>query len=196
MVQVNKNRRSVNYDIFKIVKNYFKLSSKEEIRFDLTIPFVVSCVTVYFLHASGLNMLIVLKEINDVIISVMSILAGFNTASVAIIASSNPLGIVEAMGGQGRANANEQEGRELLNSLTSYFSYAIILQLFILIISIIASIALKIFDIKIFKDNIYLYISLASIFIIWFTLVLNSLLITIRNASILHNFILFLAKRR
>jgi hypothetical protein len=200
MVRVRVNRRSVNYDIFKIIQNYFKLSSKEEIRFDLAVPFIISVLTVYFLSKSGLNMLKVLQDINDVIISVMSILAGFNTASVAIIASSNPLGLVEAMGtqaGNQRTNqTNDEEGRKLLNSLTSYFSYAIILQLFILIVSIIASITLKFFDIKSFKENIYLFISLSSIFIIWLTLVLNSLLITLRNASILHNFILFLAKRR
>lgn len=96
-------------------------------------------------------MLKVLQDVNDVIISVMSILAGFNTASVAIIASSNPLGIAESMDSQG----NNQEGRRLLNSLTSYFSYAILLQLFILIVSIIASVVLKFFHIKIIEDNIY-----------------------------------------
>lgn len=195
MVQVKRDRRSVNYDILKIIKNYFKLSSKEEIRFDLIVPFLVSCILVFFLHVSELNMLKVLKDINDVIISVMSILAGFNTASVAIIASSNPLGFVDGMGKKINVSTNEAEGRELLDSLTTYFSYAIILQLLILIVSIVASISLKFMDIKIIKDYIYLYFSLACIFIIWFTLVLNSLMITLRNASILHNFILFLAKR-
>lgn len=200
MAQVRRNRRSVNYDIFKIIKNYFKLSSKDEIRFDLALPFFISLFTVFFLSRTELNMLKVLQDINEVIISVMSILAGFNTASVAIIASSNPLGIVESMSNQtnnrGNNAVNEEEGRALLNSLTSYFSYAIILQLFILIVSIIASIALKFFDIKTFKDNVYLYSSLSIVFIVWLTIVLNSLIITLRNASILHNFILFLAKRR
>lgn len=191
MAQASPTRRSVNYDIFKIIKNYFKESSKQEIRFDLLVPFCISSIIVFFLYLSKVNMLGILKEINDVIISVMSILAGFNTASVAIIASSNPLGIVEAMENQG----DHSEGQRLLNSLTSYFSYAIILQLFILIVSIIAAITLKFFDMGTITDNKYLFISLSLIFIIWFTLVLNSLLITLRNASILHNFILFLAKR-
>ena len=171
MAQVRINRRSVNYDIFKIIQNYFKLSSKEEIRFDIAVPFIISLFTVYFLSLTELNMLKILQDVNNVIISVMSILAGFNTASVAIIASSNPLGIVESMSNQASSHqennqGDEEEGRQLLNSLTSYFSYAIILQLFILIVSIIASIALKFFDIKTFKENIYLYISLASIFIL------------------------------
>ncbi|MDD9312624.1 MAG: hypothetical protein ACQEW2_02465 [Bacillota bacterium] len=191
MAQASPTRRSVNYDIFKIIKNYFKESSKQEIRFDLLVPFCISSIIVFFLYLSKVNMLDILKEINDVIISVMSILAGFNTASVAIIASSNPLGVVEAMENQG----DHIEGQRLLNSLTSYFSYAIILQLFILIVSIIAAITLKFFDMSTIADNKYLFISLSLIFIIWFTLVLNSLLITLRNASILHNFILFLAKR-
>lgn len=191
MAQASPTRRSVNYDIFKIIKNYFKESSKQEIRFDLLVPFCISTIIVFFLYLSRVNMLDILKEINDVIISVMSILAGFNTASVAIIASSNPLGVVEAMENQG----DHGEGQRLLNSLTSYFSYAIILQLFILIVSIIAAITLKFFDMSTIADNKYLFISLSMIFIIWFTLVLNSLLITLRNASILHNFILFLAKR-
>lgn len=191
MAQASPTRRSVNYDIFKIIKNYFKESSKQEIRFDLLVPFCISSIIVFFLYLSRVNMLDILKEINDVIISVMSILAGFNTASVAIIASSNPLGVVEAMENQG----DHSEGQRLLNSLTSYFSYAIILQLFILIVSIIAAITLKFFDMSTIADNKYLFISLSMIFIIWFTLVLNSLLITLRNASILHNFILFLAKR-
>ncbi|MEK5390226.1 hypothetical protein NSQ59_07555 [Margalitia sp. FSL K6-0131] len=185
------NRRSVNYDLIQIIKNYFKMSSKKEIRFDTLVPFIISCIVVFCIYICNLNMLKVLQDVNDVIISVMSILAGFNTASVAIIASSNPLGIAESMDSQG----NNQEGRRLLNSLTSYFSYAILLQLFILIVSIIASVVLKFFHIKIIEDNIYFFISLALIFILWFTLVLNSLLITLRNASILHNFILFLAKR-
>ena len=201
LAQVRRNRRSVNYDIFKIIQNYFKLSSKEEIRFDIAVPFVISFFTVYFLSLTELNVLKVLQDVNNVIISVMSILAGFNTASVAIIASSNPLSIVEAVTNQKDSQeknqgSSDEEGRKLLNNLTSYFSYAIILQLFILIVSIIASIVLKFLDIKTFKENTYLYISLSSIFIIWLTIVLNSLMITLRNASILHNFILFLAKRR
>jgi phosphoglycerol transferase MdoB-like AlkP superfamily enzyme len=192
MAVAKPKRRSVNYDIINIIKNYFKLSSKEEIRFDIVIPFIISCLTVLLLFLRKSDMLEILQEINNVIISVMSILAGFNTASVAIIASSNPLGFVEELSD----NSNEQEGRDLLNSLTSYFSYAIVLQLFILIISIIASVALKFFDIETFKENTYLFISLSMVFIVWFTLVLNSLFITMRNASILHNFILYLAKRK
>lgn len=192
MAEVRRRRRSVNYDLLKIIKNYFRLSSSAEIRFDLMIPFAISIIVVILLYNSQLNILKVLKDINDVVISVMSILAGFNTASVAIIASSNPLSVAESLDHQN----NNQEGQRLLDSLTSYFSYAIILQLAILIVSIIASIALNFIDYKLIKNNVYLHASLALVFTLWFTVVLNSLFITLRNASILHNFILFLARRR
>ncbi|MFP7414383.1 hypothetical protein [Priestia filamentosa] len=191
MAEGSPNKRSVNYDTYKIVKNYFKLSSKAELRHDLIFPFIISLVLILLLYFCDLNIIKILKDLNEVIITVMSILAGFNTASIAIISSSNPLGFVERLEQQGRAEADK-----LLKSLTCYFSYSIILQLFILIISIIASIALKFIDFENISDNIYYILILCTLFVIWFTLVLNSLFITLRNVGILHNFILYLAKRR
>ncbi|OHR73702.1 hypothetical protein HMPREF3291_18430 [Bacillus sp. HMSC76G11] len=190
MAEGSPNRRSVNYDIYQVVKSYFKLSSKKEIRHDLLVPFVISVILVSVLLLAKLDLLKILVDLNDVIITVMSILAGFNTASIAIISSSNTVGFLQRLEQDGR-----QEGDQLLKSLTSYFSFAIILQLFILIISIIASVILKLVKYEYIVANIYNLTIFSILFILWFAIVLNSLLITLRNASILHNFILFLARR-
>lgn len=189
MAEAKPKKRSVNYDLIRIISNYFKESSRNEIRFDLIVPFIISCILSIFFIKTDFNLINIFNEINGIIISVMSILAGFNTASIAIIAASNPLEFVNSV------DEKKKEGQRLLNGLTSYFSYAIVLQLFILILSIVASIALKFLSTEMFLEYKYLLISLVIAFILWFTLVLNSLFITLRNASILHNFILYIAKK-
>lgn len=191
MAEASPKRRSVNYDIIKIVKNYLKMSSASEIRHDLLIPFIVSFIIGILVCKLGLDMFNVLQEVNNIVITVMSILAGFNTASIAII-SANPQNFIDKI----EDVKVKGQGEKLLNSLTSYFSYAIIVQLSLLITGIIASVFLKFISIERIPDSIYLDLSLSFIFIIWFTIVIHSLLITLRNVSILHNYILFIGKIR
>ncbi|MCG3229781.1 hypothetical protein HXV89_10455 [Bacillus subtilis] len=191
MAQGNPNRRSVNYDIYQIIKKFFKSSSREEIRHDLILPLVIAILIIGILVYCKLDILQILRDLNDVIITVMSILAGFNTASIAIISSSNLINFIDRLEGRDQ----RRNGEQLLKSLTSYFSYAIMLQLFILIVSIIASLVFKFLDFETIKNSMWYYNSLIIFFIIWFTIVLNSLFITIRNVAILHNFILFIGRR-
>lgn len=192
MAQGNPNRRSVNYDIHQIIKKFFKSSSKKEIRHDLALPLVIAILIVSLFVYFKLDILQILTDLNEVIITVMSILAGFNTASIAIISSSNLISFIDRLEDRGRRN----NGSELLKSLTSYFSYAIMLQLFILIVSIIASLVFRFLDFETIKKNMWCFSSLILFFILWFSIVLNSLFITIRNVAILHNFILFIGRRQ
>ncbi|MHA7743869.1 hypothetical protein [Priestia aryabhattai] len=191
MAEARANKRSVNYDIIKIIKNYFKLSSKKEISHDVFIPFIISIVTVSLTFYMKLDVLKILQELNNVIMTVMSILAGFNTASIAIISSSNPSKLIQNLGNQSQRG----EGEQLLDSLTGYFSYAIILQLLILIVGLVAAVFLKFIPLKDIESYFYISTIMFGIFVVWFTIVIHSLLVTLRNVSILHNFIIFLGKK-
>lgn len=190
MAKGKAKKRSVNYDILKIIRNYHEPSAVKERRFDMGIPFIIASLSIFTLIYFDRNLLEILKELNNVSVTVMSILAGFNTASIAIISSSNPLNFVESI-----EQDVHTKGRQLLNGLTTYFSYAIILQLFILIVSIVSSVLLKFISYESITNNCFVFSLFALIFLFWFTLILNSLFITLRNASILHAFILYLSNK-
>ncbi|WP_113386739.1 hypothetical protein [Bacillus pumilus] len=153
MAEGAPNKRSVNHDVYNIVKKFFVSSSKDELKHDLLLPIVIAVFIVNILSISGLDILNIFREFNVLIITVMSILAGFNTASIAIISASNLVNFVNSID---KGTKSDEVGRDLLNSLTSYFSYAIMLQLFILIGSILASVILKLIDYSVIETIFYI----------------------------------------
>lgn len=71
---------------------YIKNSTPKELSFDWLYPFLISILLFLIISISegNLNHLIsIIGEINNVTVTIIAILAGFNTASLAIIASTN-----------------------------------------------------------------------------------------------------------
>jgi hypothetical protein len=124
MARVIAKKRSVNQEIVLIVKKYTKSASKRELLFDSIFPLLISCicVTLAFLFAKS-HFLELVKDLNTNSLTVLSILAGFNTASLAVISSSNVSKFVDEI------DDEKVNGRELLEKFLCFFVYAIILQL-------------------------------------------------------------------
>ncbi|MCM3022577.1 hypothetical protein [Heyndrickxia ginsengihumi] len=122
MTKVKKKRKSPNQDLYKIVKKYFIISSFHEKMYDLVLPFVLSAASFLLIYFSKIDLLKITSDLNNVILTILSILAGFNTASLAVISSSNQAKVIDKL-----SREDKTEGEDLLDGLTSYFSYAILL---------------------------------------------------------------------
>lgn len=189
MARVKKNRISVNQDVYQIIGNYRRVSTIEELRFDLLVPLlisVISVVTILTLNKAGFLELV--KDLNTNALAVMSILAGFNTASLAVVSSSNPSKFVSMLSD----DTERVKGRTLLDHFLSFFSYAIFTQLFLLVVGLIGFVLLKLINIKLFNENIIYLIFCSIIIVAWLQFVLHALFVTIRNVTLLYRFIKFL----
>ncbi len=170
-----------------------------------------------------------LVDINSASLNVMAILAGFNTASLAVIASTNQetlrklfsvggnattvkiegdgqnklmqiLGkIIFAKEMQDFGNSNEGDNHNILKQVLTFFSYAIVIQLLILIFGSIFVVlnknAQQIYTVLGFINTSWAKVIISCLGAIWFSIILHSLFVSVRNVSLLYRYILYLAKQ-
>src|SRR5690606_7403772 len=132
-IKVNKTGKT-NKFIHDIINSYKKYSTKEERNFDWYVPLCISFVIIIILILSigdGTKIISLLKEFNSIVITVVAILAGFNSASLSVIASSNikTLGLL--------FSSKRGEDSNLLLQTVSLFGYSIIIEILILMVGII-----------------------------------------------------------
>lgn len=182
-------------DFKEVITNYKKYTTKTEFRLFLGIPLITSLlVFVYFgfFEKSNNNLLMYIMEMNQSSLSVIAILAGFNTTSLSIIAASNNK-VIKFLKKHKTPNNEET----ILKQLVSFFSFAILIQLIVLIIGIILSMVSKTF---VEVSNIFPQLSglavkipLSILGTIWLATVLFTIIISIRNATLLYRYVLFIA---
>ncbi|GED61529.1 hypothetical protein [Brevibacillus formosus] len=170
-----------------------------------------------------------LVDINSASLNVMAILAGFNTASLAVIASTNQetLRKLFSVGGNATTvkkeeveqnrlrkilgkiifgkeildfeNSSEGNNHNILKQVLTFFSYAIVIQLIILVLGSIFVVLNKnsqqIYTVIGFINTTWAKVIISCLGAIWFTIILHSLLVSIRNVSLLYRYILYLAKQ-
>lgn len=177
----------------RMMKDYFRFSSKSEIIFDLIFPFVISCIFMFLFidkNYTVVDIVCSFTEVNGNVITAISILAGFNFASLGLLASSNSETITKLKNTISEELSSEKRKVSHFDMVLIFFSWAIIIQIstiaFILILILISQLttALNIVNILIVK----------SIGIVWCTLVLYSLLITIRNVKNMYYFMKYKPK--
>lgn len=185
----NKSNRNVNKHAFTIVKNYFKYVTKQEMYFDFLVPLLLASIIIIPLtiieHSNGL-LFELIREFNTIALTIISILAGFNTSCLAIIVSTNKESL-------GKLFKIKQSKDNILQQVVTFFGYAVLTQLLILVFGLMMVLLTKtsIF----FISNGYLDKTLLSIFsAIWISGVFYCLFITIRNVSLLYNYILYIGK--
>ncbi|SFP12105.1 hypothetical protein [Salibacterium halotolerans] len=187
---------SVNRDFIEIVKNYKKFTTKSEWKLILGLPILFSALTFIFMGTLEDHNTVLLKsilKINQVSISVMAILAGFNTTSLAIIAASSPRILM---------NLNSPEFIEqdkndtILRQLVSFFTFAIVFQLGILVaatlITMFTENIVDLSEVFVYLTGIWVRIPLIIFGILWMTVVLFALVLSLRNATLLYRYILFI----
>lgn len=194
-----KKKGQTNEFVIAIWKDYRKYSSKEEVSFDRNIPVAVACFVsliaiVVIKDANGI--VSILKDFNTVALTVVAILAGFNTASLSVIAASNTKALGNLYASE-RLDDNENSSN-LLRQTVSLFGYSIIIELAILVIggilifvfNTLVTVLTYLPQMKYW--DIYEKIIITIVAIPWIAMIFHSLFISIRNISLLYNYILFL----
>ena len=190
----------MNQYIVTVFKDYYKFAGIKERKFDIFMPFIISIVlvlTTFFLIQNPSDILSMLKDLNNVSLNVISILAGFNTASLSLIAASN-FNTLGKMFGSGRSVKNDNSAN-LLKQTVSFFGYAIMMQLFLLILG---AVFIMVFNslTPVIKNhpyrywNLSFYIALSVFAITWIAAIFHTLFVSIRNITILYNYVLLIGK--
>lgn len=173
---------------FKLLKNYYRASSSKERMIDLLLPFILILILISLTSVktewSNIGFAKSILSSTDIIVNVMAILAGFNTASLSIIGTANMKMVSE----------------KTTNKIIDYFSFAIFFQLVILIIGIALKFSsgylLNIGDSISLNLNVnfleWVLIILGSI---WYAAVISSILISIRSLPIISNIIKLMVKK-
>lgn len=211
--------------------NYIYNSTPTELRFDWLFPFFISVVIFIIsalIQSDPNKLLITITQVNNISITIIAILAGFNTASLAIVASTNRNIFKSNIDSKSNVN-NQQDEKEVsafgnlkeeipsnkrgsrfkaltnlfinnntsndLHTTLTFFSYAVISQLSILVIGIVLTLILELKE-SISNLQIGIPDSIEVIFFtaagtIWLTLVLHVIFISIRNVDMIYHFIIY-----
>jgi hypothetical protein len=197
-VKEEGNYNKINRDFIEVVSNYKRYTTKKEWRYYLLLPFVISTlifISIGLLEDSNINLMKSILDINQLSLTVMAILAGFNTTSLSIIAASN-IKILRYL--KNVKLENEEQGNEsALKQIVSFFSFAIIYQLIVLVIGIVLEMSsknLKDFaELVPFMSGLVVRIPLTVLGAFWLASILFALIISLRNATLLYRYVLFIA---
>lgn len=191
------NNRSVNEDLIEIFKNYFSFSSFREKLFDMGVPLLISLflfLLLYLFQPSNNKIIATLIDFNNVSLYVITILVGFNTTSLSLIATANRESLQKLyVAGQ------ESKDRSILKQLITFYAYTIFTGIFILIIGLMFGMFAK--NLPDFYTQVgFIPHELARVLLISFAFVylfsiLYNLLLSLRNISILYRFIFFISKK-
>lgn len=219
-VKTQRSKTNHNKFIRKNVKNYINYSTPSELRFDILVPFFIAIVVTLaaaLIIPSPRDFATMILELNGITITITAILAGFNTASLAIIASvsdessvtslsetvpseSNPIPKPELKGLKKIKNLimNNPSKKEW-DAVISFFAYAVISQLLILIFSLMINVLLtSVLKIKVLLSSFeaglkfWLLVPFSSI---WIFLILHSIFLSIRNIDMISHFVKFNSKQ-
>lgn len=197
--KTHKEKKSVNQHLNKIFLDYFKHSSKKELGFDLGLPVIISIILFVIVGLFALSTSDIIKIFTDIIsssLSVLAILAGFNTTCLAVIASTNHETLKKLINKRDNTDADSS----ILYKIAVFFSYAICSEVVLLIIGIIYIVINKNFQ------EIYYFIGFINgltariiVTVLGGALVatmLHTLFVSLRNVSLLFRFILFIADHK
>lgn len=176
--------------MLRIFYDYLDLSRREHLYFDFGVPVAISLLTVIILFMTGATPSFLVSVINSsigVMITAFSILAGFNTASLSIIATSS-----SKVAQQLKENYIIGSDRKQMEQILAYFAWSVVFQLTLLFISMalmfvfaVDSSCLAFFQFT--RKGVNLLWGLMFVDIIG---VLYSIVLTIRNITILYKFLI------
>lgn len=187
------NRRG--RDFREVIKNFKEYTTPFEFKMFLGIPILASLIVFtifYIIDISNTELLTIVIEMNSDALTVIAILAGFNTTSLAIIAASNS-SVLKFLRQHTITNGNGS----LLKQLVSFFSFAILIQLIVLIAGILLEVISNSFN-EIsssvsFLSGLWVKIPLSLLGAIWLSAILFTIIISVRNATLLYRYVLFVA---
>ncbi|MFC5587532.1 hypothetical protein ACFPRA_01245 [Sporosarcina soli] len=182
-------------DFREVIANYKKYTTQTEFKLFLGIPIIASILVFiyfWFFEKSNSNLLSYIMEMNQNSLTVVAILAGFNTTSLSIIAASNNK-VLKFL----KQHKLKDSEDTVLKQLVSFFSFAILVQLIVLVIGIMLSMISKSFgDVAVILpilSGLAVKIPLSILGVVWLATILFTIIISIRNATLLYRYVLFIA---
>ncbi|PRS04353.1 hypothetical protein [Bacillus halotolerans] len=196
--RVKEESDNINRDIFEIIKKYKKYTTKKEWIFYLltiSITSLIMFLLISTLCDTNKNLLNSINEITTVSLTIVAIITGFNTTSLSVIASSNNK-ILRFLKSKKLSNGKSANDT-ILQQILVFFSFSMIYGLFILFIGILIILLFKyLYNLESFPaylEVLWLKIFLLIFGILWLAAILFALVTSIRNASLLYRYVLFVA---
>ncbi|HBV87064.1 MAG TPA: hypothetical protein DEF42_10525 [Desulfosporosinus sp.] len=164
----------VHKEALRVFRTYWKISTSHEKWFDFLCSISATLfllIIISYANFSFANLTKFFEGLFGTILTILSVLAGFNVTSVTILSSSQSPVILKM-----RSTPLSDGKNNELTQFVCYFSWAIILQLTILLYSI-----LLFFFVKILTP-IYINLFIFAV-ALWLFGILYSILLSVRNAS-------------
>ncbi|MGH0608036.1 hypothetical protein [Bacillus cereus group sp. BfR-BA-01355] len=177
-----------NKFLFDSFRNYIKFSTKSEKAFDIYFAIIISLFFVftaaYFTDMKVKEFMVNFQSLNSIVITAISILAGFNMASIAVISSSQ----------SDMINKLKTTFSEIDSSVSKFavlvifFTWAITIQLTVVLMGIILHFCSQ-FLVQPFLLKLTVPIWLWIILFMWMFIFMHSIFISIRNVKMLFFFV-------
>ncbi|ASS66994.1 hypothetical protein [Paenibacillus sp. RUD330] len=168
-------------------KRYWKYASVSEILVDFFFPILISIVLLFFTSYSVDKLSILIEKFQQIsgqVIAAISILAGFNIASITILSTitSGPTGVL-------RNRRSSDGAMNLYDMLICFFTWAVIIQLIVVFLSIILFYVGSFIpqNLKEWQISWWAWGLAGS----WLTITIHSILLSIRNMKTLFLYVTY-----
>ncbi|ATC52511.1 MULTISPECIES: hypothetical protein [Bacillus] len=189
----------LNRDLWEIIKDYKRYTTKSEWRFyfiSISLTSLVMFSLIACFIDTNKNLLNSINEITTVSLTIVAILTGFNTTSLSVIASSNNK-ILKFLKSKTLKNNVLDSKDSILKQILVFFSFSMIYGLFILFIGILIILLFKYLysleEFPEFLEMMFVKVSVLLFGFFWLAAILFALVTSIRNASLLYRYVLFIA---
>jgi hypothetical protein len=166
---------------FEVTINYFKFSTKAEKIFDFIIPIVLTGMImylVYFVNPSTSTVLKGIKDINNQTLTFISILAGFNIASISVLATSGSKLLEDLR----KSKSQSYPDKTLFEIMMTFFCAAVVSEFFIIFAGVILLVISSIINLSSsFNINFYWWAIIA----VWIYMLITTIFVSLRNLKIL-----------
>ncbi|MED0991943.1 hypothetical protein [Bacillus thuringiensis] len=165
----------------EVSMNYLRFATKAEKTFDFLIPAILTVIIMLFIAYMNPNTTTILKGIKDInnqSLTFISILAGFNIASISVLATAGSKLLEDLR----KTKSNTVPDKTLFEIMLTFFCAAIIIQFIIILVGVIILIVSSITD---FSPNFHINKFIWCMISFWIYALITTIFISIRNLKTL-----------
>lgn len=184
---INKIRAFIEANNFpwKSFKTYWVNSSFSEKFLDVFVPILIAGLMMWFTTSTVTKFTLLIEKFQQIsgqVIAAISILAGFNIASITILSSVNTDSIKTL-----RNTIHPGSNLSLYKLLISFFTWAVIIQLFVVLTSIVLFYMASFIPDFIKEWGVPFWALICAY--VWLSITLHSIFLSIRNMKTLYLFV-------
>jgi len=170
---------------------YWKYSSRSELIVDVFFPVLLSFFMIGYSYSFVTSLGEFIEKFQNMsgqVIAALSILAGFNITSITVLASANSSAFNMLKGKKSR-----DEKLDLYEMLICFFTWAVIIQLLVVLISIIVYYVGSFVPREVKNSQVPIVLWIGAF--IWLTSILHSVLVSLRNMKTLYYYVVYKPKQ-